>query len=681
MLLGKIVGKSSTNQFYFLVESGAKKFMYVKSFHKEGYDVLAQIVEIEKEKGVTRAKCNILGYKDGQGVLRNLRTPLEPDSSVEYADDGFVRNILGLESDKNGAFIGVLEDRPGIKVYLDLNKIITKHLAVLAKSGSGKSFFCGVLLEEILERKIPVVVIDPHGEYSSLKFPSDNRVLLKNFGLDPKSYIKQIQEYSPDIEKNPEAKILKLSANNLTGSELMHLLPAKLTSSQIGLLYGALMDVTRVSDFDQLMLGLQSEENNAKWSLISIIDYLKRLNIFSESATSINEIINIGKCSIINLRGIPQELQEIIVYKLVSDLFNARKQGIVPPFFLVIEESHNYAPERNYGEVKSSSILRQVTAEGRKFGLGVAVVSQRPARVEKTILSQCSTQVIFKITNPNDLKSISSSVEGITSETENEIVNLHVGTAMVIGVTDMPLFVDVRPRRTKHGGESIDVVGTFADAKLELTPTSFDSLISSGNINGTKEVMSMIKPKLTKNEIISLVNKKVNSLKAVLVPCHMFACIKDKSEFNILVNLNNGHVVTDLERGIGKSLILNLDKLSEKENRVLTTCKNLGKGITPADVFQNSGIMFSEAFDIMNNLVKKGFLISKDKIYSLSESLSALLNLNELACYEKNEFLPFEFDEKLEVKHKIGDISSILKKFVEIKNSKECNLVKYDIEY
>ena len=83
-----------------------------------------------------------------------------------------------------------------------MNKIITKHLAILAKSGSGKSFFCGVLLEEILEKKIPVLVIDPHGEYSSLKFPSRDEDILKKFGLEPKGYFKQIQEYSPDIEKN-----------------------------------------------------------------------------------------------------------------------------------------------------------------------------------------------------------------------------------------------------------------------------------------------------------------------------------------------------------------------------------------------------------------------------------------------------------------------------------------------
>jgi len=501
---------------------------------------------------------------------------------------------------------------------------------------------------------------------------------LKKYGLESKGYLKQIQEFSPDVEKNPEAKVLKLSAKSLVGTELMHLLPAKLTSSQIGLLYGALMDVNRVSDFDQLMLSLQSEENNAKWALISIIDYLKKLNIFSDTATSVNELVNVGKCSIINLRGIPQELQEIIVYKLVSDLFNARKQGVVPPFFLVIEEAHNYSPERSYGEVKSSSIIRQVIAEGRKFGLGVAIVSQRPARVEKTVLSQCTTQIILKVTNPNDLKSISSSVEGITSETEKEIINLHIGTAMLVGISDMPLFVDIRPRRTKHGGESIDVVGTFVDAKIDVIPSSFDSLITSKN---NKEVVSMIRPKLSKDEIKSLVNRKITSLKAMLVPCYMFGCVKDKVEFNILINLNNGNIVNDLERCSGKSLVLNLDKLSEKENKVLNLCISLNKEVTPAEVFQSSGLMFSEAFDILNNLVKKGILVVNGKSYSFSESLSALVNLKSLACYEKNEFVSFEFDGKLDVNYKVNDLANLLKRFVEVKNFKECNLVKYDVEY
>ena len=143
MILGNLIGKSGTNQFSFLVKENAKKFMYVQVMHKEGYNILAQVVEIEKQEQETVAKCNILGYRDEQNILKNLRTPLEPGSEVKYAEDEFIKKTLGLEEDKKGAYIGVLEDRENIKVYLDLNKLITKHVSVLAKSGSGKSFFVG----------------------------------------------------------------------------------------------------------------------------------------------------------------------------------------------------------------------------------------------------------------------------------------------------------------------------------------------------------------------------------------------------------------------------------------------------------------------------------------------------------------------------------------------------------
>ncbi|MBS3167806.1 ATP-binding protein [Candidatus Woesearchaeota archaeon] len=688
MVLGHIIGKSGTNEFYFLVEDTAKKFMYVKAKHKEDYIVLAQIVDVQKEKEETKAKCNIMGYRDKFGILRNLRTPLEPGAEIEYAEDEIVRNILGLKESKRGAYVGVLEDRENIKVYLDLNKIITKHLAVLAKSGSGKSYLVSILLEEILERKIPIVVIDPHGEYSSLKYPSKDGEMLKKFGLEPKGYFKQIQEFSPDVEKNPEAKLLKLNTKGMTGSELMHMLPAKLSGSQMGLLYGALSNINRVNDFDQLMLSLQSEENNAKWTLINVIDYLKSLNIFSESdGTTPNDLVKVGKCSILNLRGVPQEVQEIIVYKLVNDLFSARKRGEIPPFFLVVEEAHNYSPERNFGEAKSSPILRQVIAEGRKFGLGVALVTQRPARLDKTVLSQCSTQFILKITNPNDLKSISNSVEGITSETEKEIVNLHVGTAMLVGISDMPLFIDVRPRMTLHGGQSIDVVGTFVDADIEYEELpkqliSEDVEVKKRQWNDTgKEVVSMIRPKVTKEEIKGLVNRKIESLKAIMIPCYMFTCIKNNKEFNLLINLYNGQIINDLERGVGVDFFLDFDKLSKEEIKVLATCIEMNKKFTAADVFAKTGIQFSKALSLLTSLVSKMFLVQEGNGFVFHNNLNTLLRLNEFVCYEKNEFIPFSFDDKLEIKYNLEDVLKILKNFVEVKSHKECNLVKYDVVY
>ena len=90
--------------------------------------------------------------------------------------------------------------------------------------------------------------------------------------------------------------------------------------------------------------------------------------------------------------------------------------------------------------------------------MGLVVISQRPARVDKNVLSQCNTQITLKITNPNDLKAITDSVEGVTPGLKDEIRDLPVGMAVITGATDQPLMVDVRVRRSMHGGESIQIL-------------------------------------------------------------------------------------------------------------------------------------------------------------------------------------------------------------------------------
>ena len=381
MALGTIIGKTSTTEFKFKVTGEAKKYQYVKIPMNDSF-VFAQIIELETTNEETIAQCLILGLKEEE-KLRPLRIPLSPGNKVEEADDDFINKSLGLENEK-GAFLGTL-DYTNLKVHIDLNKLLTKHIAIIARSGSGKSYCAATLIEEILDRNIPLVIIDPHAEYSTLKFPNKKEEeRLKKFNLKPKAYLKNIQEYTPDVSINSEAQKLKLSSVNLSPSTLLHLLPAKLSSMQTGLLYSSLQNLDKIN-FDDLIISLDTEETNIKYTLINLVEQIKKLNIFSEVPTSLQELVTPGKASIINLKGISPEISEIVVYKLINDLFEARKLGNIPPFFLVIEEAQNFAPERSFGEAKSSQVIRRVLAEGRKFGLGVCLITQRPSRIDKCL--------------------------------------------------------------------------------------------------------------------------------------------------------------------------------------------------------------------------------------------------------------------------------------------------------
>lgn len=667
MGLGIITGKTSTLDFKFKVEKHAKKFQYMKIPFKGG-NVLAQIIEMEKSSVETVASCIILGFKRNNGDLEPLLIPLEPGNNVFDADDGFIKESLGLEKGR-GAFIGTLDGRKNLKVFLDLNKILTKHVCILAKSGSGKSYSAGVLLEEIMEEKIPLLIIDPHGEYSSIKKPNkkDNDKL-GSLGLVSKGYADVLQEYSPDTTINSDCLPLKLSAKSLTPEMLVHLMPAKLSNAQLGILYSALQNRSNI-DFDDLIFTIDAEDNNLKYTVLNIIEYIKKLEIFSDKATSLQELIKTSKASILNLKGVQPEVSEMVVYKLLKDLFDARKRGNIPPFFLVIEEAHNFCPERGFGEAKSSGILRQIAAEGRKFGLGLCIISQRPARVDKNVLSQITTQIILKVTNPNDLKAISASVEGITAETEKEIRNIPIGTAMLVGVVNQPLLINIRPRKSEHGGMAIDVLGSVKNEDRisinEKTKQDDGMILVIKQRNGVEEIRQ-------KNE------RKIIEIRKFLVPCLFLRLKKDNEEFCVLVNLYNKEIIVDKER-IGGVKLPDIDRLSPNQIKILKIAIETGK-FSAAEIFNKSKIQFSDVYDVINSLTESGLFI-KNKSYELSKELNVLARLNEFKCLEKPDFSRVSFYDKIDKNFNEVDVTKMLGNFFDIRESKECWLEAFKMIY
>jgi uncharacterized protein len=554
MILGKIIGKVSTTNFVFKVDQTAieqtKKFDFVQVTHTQYGKVLSQIIEIEREKDSIIAYCNVLGYKDKDDILKQPRTPLIPTSDVIIADDKIIQDIIKLNS-KDTAFLGTIEGKENIRVNLDLQKLLTKHVAILAKTGAGKSYVTGVLVEEIMDRKVPLLIIDPHGEYGIMKEANDNVKDIERLsliGMSVKGYNKNIQEFG-DIDIGSNIKPLLLN-EEMTPQELMNILPTKLSSAQQTILYSIMKDVKTLT-LSQVISELELLESNYTASIISMIDYVKKLNLFSLNYTSYNELIQPGKCSIINLKGIEPEIQGIVVYKLLKDLFEMRKTNKIAPFFCVIEEAHNFIPEKGTGEKQCSKIIRTLAAEGRKFGLGLCVITQRPARIEKNVLSQCNTQIILKVTNPNDLKAISSSVEGITSQTEKEIPNLPIGTGIVTGVTDMPLIVKIRPRKSKHGGDAINIL----QQNIEET----NVLDSLKNYQET-EMLPIIDSRYSIKEI-KLMHEDKKEIQTYLIPAIMVT-VEGKPEYRVLVDTIKGHIMAN----IAKKEIVEINKINKLED-------------------------------------------------------------------------------------------------------------------
>ena len=145
-MLARIFGKSNVYNLKIEIFGDIKNFDFLKVHHYEHGDVLVQVYNIERDGSKLIGYCKIIGFRE-RGILHNIKTPFSNDAKIEKADKEFIKEVIGLKSGNDEGFFGVLEDHPDLRINLDLKKIITKHMAVLAKSGAGKSYAVGVLIE------------------------------------------------------------------------------------------------------------------------------------------------------------------------------------------------------------------------------------------------------------------------------------------------------------------------------------------------------------------------------------------------------------------------------------------------------------------------------------------------------------------------------------------------------
>ncbi|MFB6100229.1 MAG: helicase HerA domain-containing protein [Candidatus Nanohalobium sp.] len=328
---------------------------------------------------------------------------------------------------------------------------VREHHNFVAGTGgivSHNSYLTGVIIEELLEDDFPVLIMDPHGEYSSLQYPNPENE------EEQRSY--EVKEFSPNTDINQDALPLKFSSLNLDKKELMTLIPDSLTNSQMGVLYNALKRLKEKDD-DYSLVDIEDavsqEDSTAKWNLLNYLEQLEESGLFSQNPIDLEDLVEPGRATVINLKAVEPDTTEMTAYMLAKKLFDMRKENRIPPFLMIMEEAHNFVPEKGFGQTLSNDIMRKIASEGRKFGLGIGVISQRPARIDKNVLSQCNTQFILRVTNPNDLKAISKSFEGINSEVESMIKSLPPGVCFALG-NEYPVMTEVRTRKSKHGGET-----------------------------------------------------------------------------------------------------------------------------------------------------------------------------------------------------------------------------------
>lgn len=446
--------------------------------HLVSYDALRRIQHADLDDLRNYAAARVLGYIHPEsGRVLIPRRSITPGTAVHVAPNSLLESFYSFPEDE-ALVVGNLITRPEVDVNLNVSGF-RRHLAIIAQTGAGKSYCAGVLIEELLAKGGTVVVIDPHADYALIGMNEDG----SRHALNERCLIfrnpASTGRYSERDVGNIEDYTIAFS--DLDDEEIFEIAHVSERFTRIRDTLGGVIQRLRqsndvfspsnlVSELEDMLenSSTQRERSDAQ-SALRYARAMARMRVFAEVSTPTDRILSPMQVSVLDLSGLDMVSTDYVVSKLLRDVANELQAGNYPhPVFIVIEEAHNFIPPDS--DTRSSSIIRRIAGEGRKFGVFLIVISQRPSKVHSDTLSQCNSQIIMKLTNPGDQKAVEQSSEMLSRDLLENLPGFNPGEAVILGpVTKAPVMVKIRPRRTREGGADIDVVEALRTARREAS--------------------------------------------------------------------------------------------------------------------------------------------------------------------------------------------------------------------
>jgi len=503
-----------------------KAFSDVLSEDQE-YDATIKLLELNYKIPLKLlASARVLGYLDKDDNILLPRSVSLPGSPVYLAPDELLQRFF-THKKPTAIEIGTLLYRPNVKVTLDPNGL-RRHLAIIAQTGAGKSYLTGLLLEKLVKLGATILVFDPNSDYVLLRRKKNN---LREFssiahnvtiyripqvqGRFTEELIGGIESYSvrfSELENEQIAEILGISEYSNIRDAVEKAID-ELRSSGIDFtpkeLYEKLESIAGIEkeeveeeytedfeDYERKILKNIEKKNKRKYPEETIIGARKALKyvrwikdypIWGFKDIKLDRILKPAHISVIDLAGIEKNLQDLVVSKLLNDIWTkAKSEGLPYPLFIVLEEAHNLVPKEKTEKLKSAKIINSIAAEGRKFKVFLIVVTQRPYKISSNTLSQCGSQIIMRLTNPTDQNAVKEASEALSENLFNDLPVLNIGEAIILGrLTKIPVMVKVGERETAEGGFDIDLDEEFKKALDNLNeniiPETLDILPDFGS--------------------------------------------------------------------------------------------------------------------------------------------------------------------------------------------------------
>jgi DNA helicase HerA-like ATPase len=192
--------------------------------------------------------------------------------------------------------------------------------------------------------------------------------------------------------------------------------------------------------------------------------------------TERTELVKYGQVSVVSLAGYTSDFQATIYSLIAGDLFSKRvSDELRLPVLFVLEEAHNFAPGHPMTDAEKRSITtsRQIAQEGRKFGMGQVLITQRPSRLDETALSQCNSFIIMRMVNPADQNFVRRVIETLGEDEAKLLPDLDVGEALLSGqFINFPVLVRIKQPESKGEREERDAFEQLEEARATLTKST-----------------------------------------------------------------------------------------------------------------------------------------------------------------------------------------------------------------
>jgi DNA helicase HerA-like ATPase len=427
--------------------------------------------------------------------------PTIGDSAVMLGESE-LRLVYG-GADADHAHIGDLQQNPSIGVHIDIDNLVSRHFAVLGATGVGKSSGVAVILQKILDTRpnLRIFLVDPHNEYGrcfgdkaqvltprNLRLPfwlfnfeetidaffggrpgveEEIEILSDVIPLAKAAYL-QYRSGSAEraLSKRKDPRDAGFTADTPVPYRIEDLI--NLLDERMGKLEARAQRVT----IHRLITRIQTFRNHPRYAFM-----FENANIGGDTmAELLGHLFRLPPdgvpMTIMQLAGFPAEVIDSVVSVLCRMAFDFGlwSDGVAPLLF-VCEEAHRYAPsDKKIGFGPTRRALSRIAKEGRKYGVFLGLVTQRPAEIDPTIISQCSTLFCMRLSNELDQSLIRSAVSDAATNLLSFIPSLGVREVFTFGpgvaVPTRMRFVDIpeniRPSSEAAGNTRSDAGTTIS---------------------------------------------------------------------------------------------------------------------------------------------------------------------------------------------------------------------------